>query len=134
MVRTDVSRHRIHPMFKGQGVRTALPFKMGPTGRLKLKDGKTLSRNVANQLPAYAAQYPKTTKPQLRSGGSFRSLKYLPRFENILKICLNSTITLFIKLTSDTEFILNSLFPSPQTAIHLYNPSLKVICKTQFIL
>jgi len=37
-------------------------------------------------------------------------------------------------LTSHTEFILGSLFPSSQKAIHLYNPSLKVICKTQFIL
>ena len=33
----------IHPLFKGKGVWTASPLKMGPTGRLTLKDGKLLS-------------------------------------------------------------------------------------------
>lgn len=70
-------------MFKGKGVRIALPLKMGSTGSLVLKDGRMLSRNVANQLPAYAAQYPKTAKPQLHRGESLRSRKYLPRFKKI---------------------------------------------------
>lgn len=76
----------MHPTFKGQGVRTASPLKMGPTGRLNLKDGTMLSRNVANQPPAYAVQHPRTAKPQLHRGGSLRSREYLRRFDNIKKL------------------------------------------------
>jgi hypothetical protein len=129
---TDVSGYHICPMFK-DGVRNDSNLKMGPTGSLTLKDGTVLFRKSLTKYQHTPRNIQRERRPQLHRGRSLRSRVYFPSFRKNKKFASISTIHLSIKWTSYIEFILNSLFPVSQTAIHLHNPSLRVICKTRFI-